>query len=92
MPWFPFTFDQNLKHEDRRMITCKDVPSLHKIMQTKIAILKLSTMSVHAHRERNGNETLLIDSATKNIMNWDYCYKFDYESNSIHYRGWCKIL
>ena len=97
MPWFPFTYDQFMKPYDKRISIEKEGPPSYRVMQTKIGASTSSTVSSHSYRDRNGNITLLIDSATKNILNFDYVCKYDHElndyiSNALLSRSWYKIV
>ena len=97
MPWFPFTCDQFMKPCDKRISIEKEGPPSHRVMQTKIGASTSSTVSSHSHRDGNGNVTLLIDSVSKNTLNFDYVCKHDHElndciSNTLLSRSWHKTV
>ena len=55
-------------------------PSSHRLMQ-KIGNSNSRNISSHSNRDGNGNFTLLIDSVTKNVLNFDDVSKHYHELN-----------
>ena len=74
MPWLPFTHDQFIKPHDKCILIEKDRPPFHLVMQTKIVASTSRTVLSHSYRDGNGNVTLMICSATKNVLKFDYVY------------------
>ena len=56
-----------------------DSPPGRSTLQTKIVVLTSSEVSEHSYRDGNGNVALIIDSMTKNVMNFDHACEFDHE-------------
>ena len=86
-----------MKPYDKQISIKKEGPPSYRVMQTKIGASTLSTVSSHSYRDGNRNITLLIDSTTKNILNFDYVCKYDhklndYISNALLSRSWYKIV
>ena len=76
-----------MKPFDKRILIEKEGPPSYRVRQTKIGASTSSTVSSHSHRDGNGNVTLLIDSVTKNVLNFDYVCKHDHELNDYISNG-----
>ena len=63
------------------MLIEKDKPHLYQEMKTKIGASASIKDPSHFFRDGNSNFTLMIDSVTKNVMNFDCVYKHDQELN-----------